>query len=155
MGSRYGGLSRRPAARGAFFSVFFLLMMLVPAVSWALETTTITVGGVSLVVEVADDAIERSQGLMYRDSLPDDRGMLFAYPDEAVRAFWMKNTRIPLSIAFADGDGVIIAVMDMYPDDGRARYRSPGPAMYALEVNKGWFGRHKIAVGDRIVIGGR
>ena len=51
-------------------------------------------------------------------------GCSLSIPDEAVRAFWMKNTRIPLSIAFADAEGVIIAIMDMFPDDGRARYRS-------------------------------
>jgi hypothetical protein len=67
----------------------------------------------------------------------------------------MKNTTIPLSIAFADGRGFIIAIMDMIPDDGAVRYRSPGPAKYALEVNRGWFAKSGVNVGDRIVIPGR
>lgn len=136
--------------RGGFFSLILLCALLWPGGAAALDTATIRVGGVPLVVEVADDPMERSMGLMYRDSLPDDRGMLFVYPDEAVRGFWMKNTRIPLSIAFADADGVIIAIMDMAPDDGRTRYRSPGRARYALEVNRGWFGKNGVTVGSMI-----
>jgi uncharacterized membrane protein (UPF0127 family) len=129
-------------------------MILWPGFLAAIETTTISVGGVRLAVEVADDPLERSLGLMYRESLPEDRGMLFVYQDEQPRAFWMKNTTIPLSIAFADSNGTIIAIMDMVPDGGRTRYRSSGPAMYALEVNKGWFGRRGVNVGDRMVIPG-
>jgi uncharacterized membrane protein (UPF0127 family) len=132
--------------------LLFLLIIAVflPSVSSALETTTIGVGSVKLVVEVADDPLERSLGLMYRESLPEERGMLFVYPDEQPRAFWMKNTLIPLSIAFADAKGSIIAIMDMAPDDGRTHYRSPGPAMYALEVNQGWFQRNGVKVGSEI-----
>jgi uncharacterized protein len=133
----------------------FLAAVFLPSPAFTLETTTISVGGVPLVVEVADDPVERAMGLMYRDFLPDDRGMLFVFPDEAARAFWMKNTRIPLSIAFADGTGTIVTIMDMFPDDGRARYRSGAPARYALEVNRGWFAMRGIKPGDRIVIPGR
>jgi uncharacterized membrane protein (UPF0127 family) len=148
---------RRPTLRIGGALIFALL---VPAILWAgscpaLETAAINVGGVTLIVEVADDPLERSLGLMYRESLPEDRGMLFVYPDEQPRAFWMKNTTIPLSIAFADSKGTIIAIMDMVPDDGKTRYRSPGPARYALEVNRGWFAGRGIKVGDRIVIAGR
>jgi hypothetical protein len=124
--------------------------VLFPSVSLALETKTITVGSVKLTVEVADDPFERSLGLMYRDYLPEDRGMLFVYPDEQYRAFWMKNTKIPLSIAFADAEGLIVGIMDMAVDDGAVRYRSPGPARYALEVNRGWFVRRGIKAGDII-----
>ncbi len=141
--------------RGTIIFALLFSIILQPVSSPALETTTITVGGVKLVVEVADDALERSVGLMHRDFLPEDRGMLFIYPDEAVRAFWMKNTTIPLSIAFADATGTIIAIMDMIPDDGAVRYRSGGPAKYALEVNRGWFKKNGVDVGDRLVIPGR
>jgi uncharacterized protein len=150
--ARYTGISRVTGIRGGLFSLLVLCAFLRPGGLAALDTTTITVGGVPLVVEVADDVMERSQGLMYRESLPHDRGMLFVFPDEAVRAFWMKNTRIPLSIAFADAEGVIIAIMDMFPDDGRARYRSGAPAKYALEVNRGWFAERGITVGSTIDI---
>jgi uncharacterized membrane protein (UPF0127 family) len=134
---------------------FFLIAVFLPSAASGLETATITIGAVKLVVEVADNPVERSVGLMHRNHLPEDRGMLFVYPDEAARAFWMKNTTIPLSIAFADATGTIIAVMDMIPDDGALRYRSPGPAKYALEVNRGWFKKNGVDVGDRLVIPGR
>ncbi len=127
-----------------------IITVFLPSVSLALEPTTIGVGGANLTVEVADDPLERSLGLMYRESLPENRGMLFVYPDEQPRAFWMKNTRIPLSIAFADAGGTIIAIMDMIPDDGRTRYRSPGPAKYALEVNQGWFENNGVKVGSEL-----
>ncbi len=143
-------ISRMFGIRGGLFSLLILCALLRPGGSAALDTAKITVGGVPLVVEVADDVMERSMGLMYRESLPHDRGMLFVYPDEVSLAFWMKNTRIPLSIAFADAEGVIIAIMDMFPDDGRVRYRSPGPAKYALEVNRGWFAEGGIKVGSKI-----
>jgi uncharacterized membrane protein (UPF0127 family) len=140
---------------GGTLLILFACSILLPGVSRALETTTITVGKVSLVVEVADDRYERSVGLMYRTSLSPDRGMLFVFPDDVPRAFWMKNTTIPLSIAFADATGRIIAIMDMEPDDGRARYLSPGPARYALEVNRGWFEKNGIRVGDGLTVPGR
>jgi uncharacterized membrane protein (UPF0127 family) len=156
VGSLRGGV-RLPFSTigGAVLCMLLFFAVLRPAPCGALETTTITVGPVALTVEVADDPFERSVGLMYRESLPLDRGMLFVYPDEQPRAFWMKNTTIPLSIAFADARGLIIAIMDMAPDDGAVRYRSGGPAMYALEVNRGWFARNGVKIGDRIVVDGR
>ncbi len=156
--SRDTGVDVPRAERGRAPRIWsaLLFVLLFPATvlpgSCPTPATTIGVGGVTLTVEVADDPLERSQGLMYRESLPEDRGMLFVYPDEEPRAFWMKNTTIPLSIAFADAEGVIIGIMDMAPDDGRTRYRSSGPAMYALEVNRGWFQRHAVKAGDKIRI---
>jgi uncharacterized membrane protein (UPF0127 family) len=141
--------------RGGPLLLLFACVILFPGVSRALETTTITVGNVPLVVEVADNQDERSVGLMYRASLAPDRGMLFVFQDDLPRAFWMKNTTIPLSIAFADAAGRVTAIMDMVPDDGRARYVSPGPARYALEVNRGWFAKNGIRVGDRLTVPGR
>ena len=69
---------------------------------------TIDIKGTPLVVEIADDPGERAKGLMYRDDLPADHGMLFAYPKDEPRHFWMKNTRIPLSIAFLSADGTVL-----------------------------------------------
>ena len=88
----------------------------------------------------------RTRGLMYRDSLGADRGMPFVYPDEQMRGFWMKNTRIPLDIAFADSAGRIVWIDQMAPldtDSTSSRY----PAKYALEMNQGWFAAHGVAVG--------
>jgi hypothetical protein len=114
-----------------------------------LPTTVIRVKDVPMRVEVADDGEERSRGLMFRDSLGADEGMLFVYPVEAPRSFWMKDTRIPLSIAYLASDGTIVSMADMRPMSERGT-PSDQPAMYALEVNQGWFGKRGIAVGDRV-----
>lgn len=115
----------------------------------ALPTTTITVDGTRLVVEIADDPEERAQGLMMRDHLPAGRGMIFVYPESEPRSFWMKDTRIPLSIAFLDDEGVIKRMADMAPLS-LEHTKSVYPARYALEVNKGWFAEHGVQVGDRV-----
>ena len=110
---------------------------------------TITVGETSLKVEVAATPGHRSQGLMYRDSLAENRGMLFIYTDEAPRSFWMKDTKVPLSIAYATKDGKIVRISDMKPlskDSVKSLY----PATYALEVNRGWYDKHNIKKGDFI-----
>jgi len=86
---------------------------------------------------------------MYRDSLPANSGMVFVYPDAKERSFWMKDTRVPLSIAYVDADGVIVHLADMTPLDTTG-VPSEKPAMYALEMNKGWFATHDVTVGDRI-----
>jgi uncharacterized membrane protein (UPF0127 family) len=88
---------------------------------------------------------------MHRDSLPENRGMIFVFAKERSLSFWMRNTRIPLSIAFAKADGRIVSIKNMRPyDDDPPHYASPEPAKYALEVNKGWFSDNRIRVGDRI-----
>lgn len=124
-----------------------LLPLLLSACGPALHT--IRVGDTSLRVEVAADEGSRAQGLMYRDSLPEGRGMLFVYPSARVRSFWMKNTRIPLSIAFADSDGTIVRIADMAPLD-TSTTSSLTPARYALEVNQGWFERHGVERGGTL-----
>ena len=108
-------------------------------------------------VEVAADAAARARGLMFRESLRPDHGMLFVYPGERHRSFWMKNTLIPLSIAFATSTGKIVAILDMepggdVPDAELPRYESGRPATYALEMERGWFRGKGIRVGDRIVL---
>jgi len=115
----------------------------------ALPTTTITVGEHSMLVEVADDGEERARGVMNRDGLGANEGMLFIYPDEKERSFWMKNVRFPLSIAFADKSGKILSISDMQPMSQRGT-KSGGPAMYALEVNEGWFREHGVEPGDML-----
>jgi uncharacterized membrane protein (UPF0127 family) len=112
-----------------------------------------TSGGekVEVRVEIADDASEQARGLMYRTALAEDRGMLFVYPDEEVRSFWMRNTLIPLSIAFIDSEGSIVDIQDMKAlDDDPPHYVSAEPAQYALEVNKGFFEERGVKVGDRL-----
>jgi hypothetical protein len=100
-------------------------------------------------VEIAATHASRQQGLMHRDHLGAEAGMLFVYPDEQVRGFWMKDTRIPLSIAFATRSGAIVHVADLDPFE-TDRVSSLAPATYALEVNRGWFARHGIVAGATI-----
>jgi uncharacterized protein len=112
---------------------------------------------VKVRVEIADNALGHAIGLMYRKSLPEDQGMLFVYTDEAKRSFWMKNTFIPLSVAFMDSHGRIVDIQNMkpvgeeqsVPDTKLPRYVSAEPAQYALEVNQGFFEEHGVKVGDK------
>lgn len=100
-------------------------------------------------VEVARTEREKAKGLMFRESLGKDEGMLFIYDREEMLSFWMKNTRIPLSIAFIDQQGRIVDIQDMEPFSLRTRV-SARPAQYALEVNQGWFKKNGIDVGDSV-----
>jgi uncharacterized membrane protein (UPF0127 family) len=84
---------------------------------------------------------------MHRDRLGANTGMLFVYPDSAVRNFWMKDTRIPLSIAFIARSGEIVRIDDMDPFDTN-RVSSLAPVPYALEMNKGWFAENGVEAGD-------
>ena len=113
------------------------------------DLSSLTVAGKPLSVEIADNGEERAMGLMYRESMPESQGMLFVYDSAEPRSFWMKNTRIPLSIAFIDSNGVIISISDMKPMDTHGT-ASAGPAQYALEVNQGWYTRNGIKVGDKV-----
>jgi hypothetical protein len=111
-----------------------------------LPTLTLTVGVRPVVAEVADDNAERAAGLMYRTALGRDQGMLFVYPTEGPRSFWMKNTLIPLSIAYLNKDGLIVRIADMKPKD-ETPIPSSRPAMYALEMEQGWFVSHGVKEG--------
>jgi hypothetical protein len=100
-------------------------------------------------VELAATPAQRGRGLMFRKELPDERGMLFVFPDERVLEFWMRNTSIPLSIAFADASGQIVRIADLEPFSERP-VSSGALARYALEVNRGWFEKRGIQSGDAI-----
>ncbi|HYQ82874.1 MAG TPA: DUF192 domain-containing protein, partial [Rubrobacter sp.] len=105
--------------------------------------------------EVADNTFEQARGLMDRTMLGENRGMLFVYPEERELSFWMKNTLIPLSIAFIDSESRIVDIQDMKPlDDEPPHYLSAEPAQYALEVNQGFFEERDVRVGDRVALPG-
>jgi uncharacterized protein len=107
-------------------------------------------GSVEVEVEVADEMDEMQKGLMGRTALAEDAGMLFVYPEERELSFWMKDTLIPLSIAFMDAKGRIVDIQDMKAlDDKPPHYTSAEPARYALEVNEGFFDERGVEVGDR------
>lgn len=116
-----------------------------------LPAITLAINGHHLEVEVADTPDSRRCGLAFRDQLAADRGMLFVYEQEQPLVFWMKNTRLPLSIAYLDGERRIVDLQDMTATESEQRYPSTAPARYALEANLGWFQRHGIAQGDQVL----
>ncbi len=106
--------------------------------------------GATLSVEVADDDGERARGLMGRTSLGEDSGMVFVWPEPTTGSFWMKDTLIPLSIAFWDRAGTIVAIHEMTPcqADPCPTYAAPAPYTAAAEAPAGWFAANGIDVGD-------
>lgn len=129
--------------------VFSLAVPLPAACADALPTTELVIGGHSLTVEIAADMDARSRGLMFRKHLPADQGMLFVWPNADRWGMWMKNTLIPLDVAFFDDDYVIVNIETMEPQTTRP-HRAERAVRYALEVNAGWFDRHGLAPGDGI-----
>ena len=114
-----------------------------------------SIKGHKLQLEVVTTAALRSKGLMFRRTLKKNHGMLFVYPFAAQRSFWMKNTYIPLSIAYIDQFGTILEVYDMDPVDESGNYKiypSKKPMQMALEVNYGWFRTHGLGPGDSLHI---
>ena len=106
-------------------------------------------GDKDVEVELASTPQGRTVGLKYRDSLSPDSGMLFVFPDSTERSFYMKDTKIPLSIAYADPDGTINTIKDMFPFD-ETSVTSDHPSTFALEMNRGWFDENGITLGDKI-----
>lgn len=122
----------------------------VPVPRPALPTAALSIKDAVAHVELASKDPDRMQGLMFRSNMAQDSGMLFVFEDQDYRSFWMKNTWIPLSIAFLDSAGVIINILEMSPEDTTSRYLSARPAKYALEMNSGWFQQHSLRPGDTV-----
>ena len=101
-----------------------------------LATVPMEIGSKTFTLEVADRTESRTYGLMRRDSMPADHGMIFVFDKDEQRGFWMKNTRIPLDIIFVDSAGKVVSVKQMKPYD-LSSTPSDGPAQYAIELNKG------------------
>lgn len=99
--------------------------------------------------EVADDPDSRARGLMFRESLPPDNGMVFVFDEPQRICMWMKNTFVPLTVAFINEEGKILNFADMRPQSLEP-HCSAGPARYALEMNQGWFHNRGIPVGQQI-----
>lgn len=110
----------------------------------------LSAGSGTLDVEVAATQSLRAQGLMNRASMPESRGMLFVYPAPAYFCMWMKNTKMPLSVAFIDAQGRVINIADMMPQT-ETNHCTAQNATYALEVNQGWFTRHGVRTGTQIM----
>jgi uncharacterized membrane protein (UPF0127 family) len=114
-----------------------------------LRTIQMKVGIYSIQAEVADNPDLREVGLMNRTSLPTNSGMLFIFEQKAGNCFWMKNTKLPLSIAFIADDGKIVNIEEMQADTTN-NHCPKAPIRYALEMNKGWFSERVIVPGNTI-----
>lgn len=114
-----------------------------------LPTVELTAGMYVIQAEVAQTHQQHSTGLMHRHSMGVNEGMLFVYPSAEIRCYWMRNTLIPLTIAFLDDDGAIMNLKDMEPHTERSNC-SIKPVRYALEMNRGWFDQRGIKPGFRL-----
>ena len=137
-----------------FFSIliFFLISADVNALEF--KTKKIKLGKKVIVVEIADTEAKRTQGLMDRPKLKKNHGMLFIFPGEQRRSFWMKNTFIALDIAYFDKKKTLLEVHQAEPvksvmQQEVPKYPSKNKAQYVLEMNQGWFGKNKIRVGTK------
>ena len=126
-----------------------LVVAAAPAVAQPLPVVQLNAGMHLIRAEVAADFSSRAQGLMHRSAMPSNAGMLFIFDEAAAQCMWMKNTLIPLSVAFIDEHGAVINIEDMAPqtEDSHCARR---PAAYALEMNRGWFAARGIKPGSRI-----
>lgn len=129
-------------------TLVFLSLLLVACKPKA-DTVAITIKGTVLHVEIAKTPAERERGLMFRKSMPDNHGMLFIFPTDQHLSFWMKNTEIPLAIAYISSDGTIREIYHMKPHSLEA-IQSDHSVRYALEVNDGEFARIGAKPGDKV-----
>lgn len=126
-----------------------LLLAALPAIAQAQPVVQLSAGMHLIRAEVAADMATRSRGLMFRKSLAPNAGMVFVFGEASQHCMWMKNTLIPLSVAFIDDAGTIINIEDMAPqtEDTHCAKR---PARYALEMDRGWFASRGIKPGTRL-----
>ena len=134
------------------FLLLLAAMLAVSSLAWAdagPRMATVKVGTHALRVEVVSTDADRAKGLMHRTSLGANDGMLFVFDEPAYHSMWMKNTLIPLSVAFIDAQGLILNILDMEPHTETPNM-SAGPSIYAIETNKGWFAGKNVKAGDRV-----
>lgn len=155
--------SDHPCARGTLLAAIrarylacFLAAMVVTSASAqpnapqsGLPVATLSAGVHVIQAEVASTDQTRAVGLMFRKSMEANRGMLFIFEMRSRHCMWMKNTLIPLSVAFMDDDGRILNIADMTPHD-ETSHCAVGPARYALEMNRGWFAGKGIKPGAKV-----
>ncbi len=154
-------LRLRPPLFLALAALSFLVMACAPArpslgggptkAQKPLPTAILTCGQVSIEAELATTDAQREAGLMFRKSLPAGKGMLFVFESDQILNFWMRNTTLPLSIAYISSDGTIRDILDLEPLS-EAGISSSRSVRYALEVPRGWFSSVGIKVGDRLVL---
>ena len=126
-----------------------LAASLAGAAETALRTVQIRIANHPLKVEVVQREADRQKGLMFREKMGKNDGMLFIFDEPAYHSMWMKNTLIPLSVAFVDRQGTILNILDMQPHNLDS-HMSAGPSIYAIETNQGWFAEKGIKAGDKV-----
>ena len=129
--------------------VLALMLLAAPALAQQLPVVQLKAGMHLIRAEVAADFSSRGRGLMHRKSLAPNAGMLFIFDGPAVHCMWMKNTYIPLSVAFLDDKGEIINIADMQPHSEQS-HCAARPAVYALEMERGWFAQRGIKAGAKL-----
>jgi len=131
------------------------MLMLVACTACASGEPSVELGGKTFGVEIADTQEKQALGLMFRENMPDDEGMIFVFPNEAPRSFWMKNTRISLDIMYFDKDLKMVSISADTPPCRVSRcpsYPSIKPAMYVLELNAGKASELGVGPGDKLTI---
>lgn len=133
-------------------SYLLLLLFTILSLVGCLESrrVTVQVNNINARVEVAATPRQRQRGLMYRELLGRDEGMLMIFPEPQEVSLWMLNTRLPLDVGFFDRHGVLRSVMSMQPDGGEQLYHSPPGTLYALEMNRGWFDHYALLPGSQL-----
>ncbi len=145
---------RRPW-RASHFALFAVCLMgsggahAQTAAQPRLDTIVINAGMQNIRAEVARTAQQMQTGMMFRTQMGSHEGMLFVYDSPAIRCFWMKNTLLPLSIAFIADDGSIVNIAEMQPQSEQS-HCSDSPVRYALEMNQGWFAKRHIGTGFKL-----
>ena len=129
--------------------VFALMFVAAPALAQELPAVQLKAGMHLIRAEVAADYSTRGRGLMFRKSLAPNGGMLFIFDGADIHCMWMKNTYIPLSVAFLDAQGAIINIADMQPHSEQS-HCAARPAVYALEMTQGWFAERGVKPGMKL-----
>jgi uncharacterized membrane protein (UPF0127 family) len=126
-----------------------LLGLALPALAQSLPVLELQAGFLRIEAEVANTPQTRAQGLMHRNQMAPQRGMLFIFTENAPHCMWMKNTNLPLAVAFIDASGRILNIEEMQPHTEN-NHCAARPARYALEMNSGWFAQRGVKAGDAI-----
>ena len=136
-----------------YYRLLLILLFTAQITACADDEPAVSLAGERFNIEIADDDQSRAQGLMFRDSMADDHGMLFLFPTQAPRSFWMKNTRIPLDIFYFDEQLKLVSVSENVKPCRTPQcrsYPSTGPAKYVLELNAGKAQELGVKTGDEI-----
>ncbi len=140
-------------------SLYLFTLVLLPCLAGgcsrsqsALPVVSMQIGKQSFQIEIAATPESQETGLMKRDSMPDDHGMIFIFPQEKICQFWMKNTRFPLDIVFLNTGGAVVSIHQMVAYDENNLTSSDFPSRYAIELNRGAAAAAGLKVGDVVAI---